>query len=367
MNKNRVYAAFLGMVLPFFIFTGSGMRGNGIGGHFSLADNSSPLKSILSGSMVFTGDGPTFNNVVLTITLPPQLTYERTVGVDDGSVSVSGQTITWTTGTASSKNYSFELIALQAGTYTLTAYVTDNQGTLHPYVSDTVTVVIPTVNNGVYTTPKNQPLTINLADLVVTTSFNSATARVMIDPSTLNGVVSPLANNVSPFTVTYTPQEDFVGYDFFTVQAIDALGNESIGSVFIAVGVEGNASTDYVTFLRTIYNPTPSNKSPVATSFVKYIVQNATFTADLRQWVYVNNAMPPVSYSPHSFNSTVNAVVSLNDYNFEYSNPTLLGTDTFFYTITDELGRSSTGIIVINVVVPEVLPAQTLQRYNIPD
>lgn len=350
MVYNKVWSFIL--LISFTLLNSAGIRGNGIGGHFSLAGGSGSSSSLLNGSMLLTNNaGPTFNNVVVTITLPEDIEYVRTSAVTDGQVSVAGNVLTWITGENNIKTYAFTLRAKNPGEYSLIAYVTDNQGTLHPYVSDTATLQFPQINNQAYAIAKNGTLSLNVQDLLVINPPTTTTVtHVLIQPTAQYGTVAPLTNTQSPFALIYTPNTGFVGYDYFTIQALDANGCAALGSVFVAVGVEGDAATNYPEFLRQTYNPVPLEQGPVAMNVTYTIDVGQSINDDLRFYVDLSRATAPITYALPPFVSSTGAVITLTDgFNFGYNGASQAGTDIFNYVVTDTNGHVSTGTITVNV------------------
>lgn len=291
-----------------------------------------------------------------TITLPSGLTFVRTDGEVVGTVTTSGQIVTWTIPADNanmSKTLTFLASATVTGTYTVTGEATDDQGLMHTLsvTPEDVTLNFPHINNGVFAIAKNATLVATLlAQLDTTTPATTATA-IEIQPNAQHGTALPVLSE-SPFVVTYIPSPDFVGYDFFTTQASDPCTCTDTASMFIAVGVAGDPATNYATFLQQIYDPTPSSLDPVAKNIqLQSVNVGGTSTVDLRDYVDLSNSTAPFVYTTGG-TPTYGTASIINSTILKYVAGGSGGTDTFSYTVTDADGNASTATVNITVTAP---------------
>lgn len=301
--------------------------------------------------------GETFNNVDVSIQLPVEtLLYLRDDIINSGTKTVSGplsSKVTWTTGDSlvSNKQYHFFAFSHQPGTFQITGTVTDNQGVLHTYTSNSVTLHTPYVKNEQFSIAKNGVLQFNAADLVITIdSVTTEVTQAIICPKPRYGTITPDSTSTSPFAFTYTPNQDFVGYDFFTVQALDTNGDCDGESIFVAVGIEDDQDS-YVTFLRKLYQPEPEGKAPGAKDFtLSPPISSAISVYCIDYSLDLYHAKQPVVYTIDTTGvSHGTASVDENGV-FTYTAGETIGTDTIPYRVTDADGRYCDAVITINVI-----------------
>lgn len=287
-----------------------------------------------------------------TITLPAGLTFVRTVGEYSGEVTTSGQEVTWTIPytlrAPDQTTLTFFASANIPGFYTVTGQAIDDQGVTHIFETpEEITLNFPHITNGTYSIAKNGTLVATLLEQLDTTSPATEATSIQIQPNAQHGTALPVLSE-SPFVVTYIPSLDFVGYDFFTAQASDPCTCTDSASMFVAVGVEEDVATNYATFLREIYNPTPSSKMPVASNItLQQIPKENSTSVDLRDYVDLSNATAPFVYSVDE-NTQFGVAIIVNETILEYTGMSE-GVDTFTYTVTDDNGNASTASVQVTV------------------
>lgn len=326
----------------------------------ALQQQVSPLHNLLHVEIDLTNiDSQTFDNVVATVSLPEEsLYFIRTDFINSGNFFVTGnffnggQTITWATGNDSqaNKQFHFFVFAHAPGTFELTVDVTDNQGVPHFYASNSQTLHFPNVENTTFVIPKNGSIEFNATDTFNLTPPATTPVRVAVRPNGLYGTATPSSTTASPYAITYTPNVDFVGYDYFTLQAIDANGDADGESVLMVVGID-DGPKEYAAFLRKTYNPEPEDKAPGAKDF------SLTCPVDTQG--------PPVyliDYSLDLFNATLPISYSIDTTGITYGTATLIdgiftyvagnetGTDAITYQVVDAKNRFTNATITINVI-----------------
>ena len=174
--------------------------------------------------------------------------------------------------------------------------------------------------------------------------------KVAIRPNALYGTATPTTTTTSPFTITYTPNTDFVGYDYFTVQGIDVHGDTDGESVLVVVGVEDDPN-GYAAFLRKIYNEEPEDKAPGAKDFsLSYPIGTGDIPVYLIDYsLDLWNAKFPVTYSVDTSGVTHGVVTLTADGIFSYAAGSETGVDTIPYRVTDDNNRFADATITVTV------------------
>lgn len=323
----------------------------------TIQQQTSPLHNLLHIEVQLVNTvGETFDNVELSIQLPiEKLIYLRDDSINSGTKTISGplsSKIIWATGNSSvsSKQYHFFAFSHQPGTFQITGTVTDNQGVLHTYTSNTQTLHTPYVKNEQFAIAKNGVLQFNAADLVITIdSVTTEVTQAIICPKPRYGTISPDSTTTSPFAFTYTPNQDFVGYDFFTVQALDSNQDCDGESIFVAVGIEDDQDS-YVTFLRKLYQPEPEGKAPGAKDFTLSTPINSEISAYFIDYsLDLYHAKQPVVYTIDTAGVNYGTASVDESGVFTYTAGETIGYDTIPYRVTDADGRYCDAVITINV------------------
>lgn len=321
----------------------------------------SPLHNLLHVELSLTNaDEETFDNVNVTVALPEDLLYFiRSESINSGDFGVSGdfyhggQTVTWTTGNSSvtTKHFHFLVFSHTADTYQLTAHVIDNQGVPHAYQSNSQILAFPQIGNAVFVIAKNSSLQFNAIDDFNLTPPATSPIKVAIRPNASHGTASPSSTTTTPFTITYTPATDFVGYDYFTVQGIDINGDTDGESVLVVVGVEDDPN-GYAAFLRKTYNANPKDNAPGAKDFtLQYSVDGGDIPVYLIDYsLDLFNAAFPIVYTMDATDTTYGTATLTPEGVFRYFAGSVTGVDTISYRVTDANNRFADAIITINVV-----------------
>lgn len=280
-------------------------------------------------------EGETFNNATATIILPEEeLSFLRISAGSDGSVTVSpdNKIITWTTDTdSSSKRVHIYIHVHKTGTFTLTTNVIDDQGVSHTYTSNTYSTHFPLMRDTMFIIEQNETLIATLTDLIVSTELPAhPVVKMQVRPNGAFGTATPIILEEPPFLMTYVPALNFKGYDSFEIIGFDENDDIDSSSIFIAVGVEGDPATDYVTFLRQLYNPAPINKRPSTRDI------NITVDHEETRSIFLKD------YSVNYFNTEAPLTYAINTENINFANVTLIDGDTVEYASTIPAGSDGT-------------------------
>ena len=175
------------------------------------------------------------------------------------------------------------------------------------------------VNNDTATTAKNMPVRIDV--LANDTDLDGGMLWLASVSTPSHGAV---AIN-SDFSITYTPEQDWIGTDKFTYTVVKSTGEAGYGEVTVVV-IENNPPVvmedKVLTRIgqRVVFSPTANDLDPENDNF--YIIQLSQPANG-----YVQLLTPTtVSYTPYSW---------------------LEGTDSFTYTVQDTMGATSMSTVTI--------------------
>lgn len=162
-----------------------------------------------------------------------------------------------------------------------------------------------------------------------------------INASDVDGTVTAITAPIQPYHGTleilsltegkYTPDPNFVGFDFFHLKATDNMSETSANAPFII-------------------NIKPANTPPVAQNDSYNVFHGQTFYASLGIF---NNDTDDYGFSIVNPNITtalgINIVIDANG-RFNYAPPAgYEGVDTFQYSIQDNAGLTSTATVTLNI------------------
>ncbi len=204
----------------------------------------------------------------------------------------------------------------------------------------------PVANDDVVTVDRKatgRPYILPVLDILANdTDANSISdiniATVAIQTDVLNGTTSydPLTGNV-----TYTPNDDFIGTDFFTYSVTDKGGPAGAGA---------ELSSNIATVNITVQNAVPVAIDDVANIDV---ASNASVLIDIASNDTDSDGTIDASFASVSITSNVSGGVIVVEANGSVTytpNSGFIGTDSFLYTIKDNDGTDSNpATVVINV------------------
>ncbi len=238
------------------------------------------------------------------------------------------------------------------GTDTFTYKICDPGGNCDTaIVTVTVSATVPAAADDAETTPKNTPVTVDVLTNDSDPNNEPLTITDVTDPA--NGTVTVdnngTPNDPSDDTLIYTPDEDYVGADYFTYTVCDPDGNCDRAAVTIIVDDLPEARPD---------TNTAQENGPAVTGNVlgNDYPGNPVITVTAAN----QNGTAIVPGTP--FTTPAGGSLTLNaDGTYSYTPPTLgyvppAGlSEVFAYTITDADGDTSTSTLTItvsNTVIP---------------
>ncbi|MEL6898789.1 MAG: Ig-like domain-containing protein, partial [Planctomycetota bacterium] len=233
------------------------------------------------------------------------------------------------------------------GTDTFVYSATNTNGTDQATITVNVAAVNdpPTTQNDNETTAQDTPLTFAATNLTA----NDSPGPNESDTLTVTNIVADQANGgtieLSNGNVIYTPDDGFTGQETFTYTVSD-------GSL-TATGVVTITVTDV-------------NDPPVAENDTIDVTEDVTRTIAFNE-LLANDAPGPQNEIDAGQSVTINAVtqgtngtVTLNATNITYQpNQDFFGTDTFTYTVQDDLGLEDTATVTVNVAAVNDPPVAT--------
>ena len=215
----------------------------------------------------------------------------------------------------------------------------------------TVTITVSPVNdapvavNNTYTTNEDTPLTVVLANSVLTNDTdvdaNPLTAALVTGPA--QGTLTLNANG----TFTYTPAANYNGSDSFTYHANDGTVNSNIATVTITI----NAVNDLPVAVNNAY--TTNEDTPLTVALANSVLVNDT---DIE-----GNALTAVlDVGPANGTLTLNA-----NGTFTYTPAANYnGSDTFTYHANDGTGNSNIATVTITINAVNDLPVAVNNAYT---
>jgi hypothetical protein len=255
------------------------------------------------------------------------LTLTNTTGPVNGRAFLNqNQTITY----QSNQDFNgtdllYYRVSDQFGAFDIGAIIFDVQG-------DIVKQVIQVPSDRLVTTTKNQPINI---ELVATATIDRPVAFFIID-STSNGTLGDITN-LSNLTssISYTPNNDFVGSDSFTYASIDANGIVSnVGTIRISVNeITGNP-------------PVARDSQVMLEEDTSIPIQLDVSDSDVNDDLTYSIESQPVFGNIVSFDSSTGSLV------YE-PNANVNGNDAFLFKAVDQGGLES-NIATVRIIVTSV-------------
>lgn len=258
----RFLTFYLFILFSFFSFPLFGAVDIAVGSSVSTPCN------VINTVITFPGADATcnFDELPITITYPEELTPGFVF--DEGQVTnVGAFTDTMLTVTKENQFDSYfayrvqiYFVATQPGSHTITVSGTDSMGMFHETMS-TLNYDFHVLNQSQVCTEKNNSVTINLGDLITpgTTAIQAPTipGDTTTPNNPQNGTVGAVGSAPN-YEVTYTPDANYCGADFFDYAVNDA-GTfcELCQRVYLFVGKEvllQNAQSCYKDFINILYN-----------------------------------------------------------------------------------------------------------------
>ncbi len=247
-----------------------------------------------------------------------------------GGTAISGTDFTALSGTfaasAATANVAVAAIhdSVEDEDETVIATVTSGTGYTvgGPYVA-TVTIIdvpdlLPTAYDGWATVSVNDPVIVDVLELSSDMDDDALTVL-----SVTQGDHGSVVDNLDG-TVTYTPDTDFAGEDWFTYTVEDAFGNESTGTVYVRVTAPVASPTSVWT----------DEDTPITVAVLDMAFdpdEDELTTTAVTQGTYgtvVLNVDGTVTYTP---------------------NTSYVGEDSFTYTVEDPDGNEATNTITVTV------------------
>jgi uncharacterized repeat protein (TIGR01451 family) len=291
---------------------------------------------------VANGGGGTLQNAVVSITMPPQTTFQS---VTDASCSHAAGVVTCNFGdvlSGATRDFSVTVNTSQTASGTITLGTYEISGTSYPALlgpirNTTVINTTPTAVADNYAATEDTPLVVAAPGVLTNDSDpegNPITAAVVTNPA--HGSLSLNANG----SFTYTPTANYFGADSFVYRVSDGV-NQS-GNVTVSLTVTG----------------TPD--APVGTADSYTVAEDGTLVRNALQGVLANDTdadgdtlTAAEVTGPSHGTLTLNANGSFTytptaDYN---------GPDSFTYNVSD--GGLTTGPITVSLTVTSVNDAPT--------
>ncbi|MBD1938670.1 cadherin-like domain-containing protein [Microcoleus sp. FACHB-68] len=313
------------------------------------AVNDVPVLSTNAGLTLNEGTSANVSSGVLQVTdvdtAPAQLIYSVTNSPTNGTLFLNGvATTSFTQDDINNNRVTYLHNGSETTTDSFTFTVSDGANTLNAAtfaINITPVNDTPAANNDSYIATEDTPLTVTLANSVLTNDTdaenNSLTAPLVTNPN--NGTVVFNANG----TFTYTPNANFAGTDSFTYQASDGTANSNIATITLTVN--------------------PVNDAPVAVNDSYSTNKNLPLTIAAGTGILANDS--DVENNPLTavlITETNNGTLSLDSNgSFTYTpNADFIGNDSFTYQVNDGLLNSNA--VTVSITVNEANAVPVLAR-----